>query len=78
MQLQVEPSISCMEMDKSMKVISPLNHSKKLLHEVHSGNFGGHLRDTKIHSSADHVDRASHTLLEMVVELSDHHSSQFL
>ena len=38
------------EKDKSLRVILPESIRKKLFDGVHSGKFGGHLRDAKIHS----------------------------
>ena len=37
------------ESDKTLRIIPPESHRKVLWEEVHSGMFGGHLRDAKIH-----------------------------
>lgn len=37
------------EKDKTLKIIPPQEDRKSLFTEVHSGRFGGHLRDAKIH-----------------------------
>ena len=37
------------ERDKSLRLIPPQINRKKLFHDVHSGVYGGHLRDAKIH-----------------------------
>ena len=69
------------ERDKTLKVVPPLTHRRKLLDEVHSGKFGGHLRDAKIHSllskhywwprmQGKAVTR--HKLLSLQVEVVDH------
>ena len=38
------------EKDKTLRVIPPVAKRRQLFDEVHSGKFGGHLRDAKIHS----------------------------
>ena len=38
-----------MEPDKSLRLIPPESDRESLFHEVHSGIFGAHLKDTKIH-----------------------------
>ena len=38
-----------MEPDKSLQLIPPESDRESLFHEVHSGIFGAHLKDAKIH-----------------------------
>ena len=38
-----------MEPDKSLRLIPPESDRESLFHEVHSGIFGAHLKDAKIH-----------------------------
>ena len=38
------------EKDKTLRVVPPKSSQRKLFDEAHSGKFGGHLRDTKMHS----------------------------
>ena len=38
-----------MEPDKSLWLIPPESYQESLFHEVHSGIFGAHLKDAKIH-----------------------------
>ena len=38
-----------MESDKSLRLIPPESDRESLFHEVHSGIFGAHLKDAKIH-----------------------------
>ena len=37
------------ESDKTLRIIPPTSHRKKLFNEVHSGLLSGHLRDAKMH-----------------------------
>ena len=37
------------EPDKTLRVIPPEIDQKKIFDEAHSGPFGGHLRETKMH-----------------------------
>ena len=39
------------EKDKTLRVVPPVAERRELFEEVHSGQFGGHLRDAKIHST---------------------------
>ena len=38
------------ERDKSLRVVPPRNRREKLFHEAHGGIYGGHLRESKVHS----------------------------
>lgn len=36
------------ESDKTLRIVPPTSHRKKLFDEVHSGRLSGHLRDAKM------------------------------
>ncbi len=38
-----------LEKDKTLRVVPPTGDRRELFNDAHSGTFGGHLRDTKIH-----------------------------
>ena len=38
------------EADKTLHLIPPTSDHKHLFEEIHSGEFGGHLRDAKVHN----------------------------
>ena len=38
------------EPDRSLRIIAPENQREKLFNEAHSGVFGAHLSDVKVHS----------------------------
>ena len=47
--LMLDGVLYYVERDKSLKVIPPSEDRRKIFDEVHSGKFGGHLRDAKTH-----------------------------
>ena len=42
------------EPDKTLRVVVPESDRESLFHEAHSGKYGGHLREVKIHSRLSH------------------------
>ena len=46
----IDGTLYHMEKDKTLRVIPPESVRRKLFNEAHGGQFGGHLRDAKMHS----------------------------
>ena len=42
------------EIDKTLRVVVPENDHKDLFMKVHAREFGGHLKEAKIHSEVSH------------------------
>ena len=49
--LLVEGVLYFVEHDKTLRLVPPTEDRKPLFEEVHSGKFGGHLRDSKVHGA---------------------------
>ena len=46
----IDGTLFHIERDKSLRIVPPQSSRRKLFDEAHSGKFGGHLRDAKMHS----------------------------
>ena len=50
----VDKVLYWVEPDKTLRVVVPESDQESLFHEAHSGKYGGHLRETNIHSQLSH------------------------